>query len=54
MKKQKKEQPLHTKALRALREAARDLVKERALHDDYVVVWKDNKVQKIPAKSLLA
>ena len=38
------------KARRALRQAVKDLVKERRANDDKVVIWKNGQVMRISAK----
>ncbi len=43
---------LHAKALRALREAVTEMVKEKALTGSKVVIWRNGKVARIPAKQL--
>ena len=40
------------KARRALREAVRDLVKERRANNDKVVIWRNGQVVRISAKKV--
>ena len=41
-----------SKAKRALKEAIRDLVKERSLTNDKIVIWKNGRVVSISAKNV--
>ena len=40
------------KARRALKQAVRDLVKERRANNDKVVIWKNGQVMRISAKKV--
>jgi len=40
------------KARRALKQALRDLVKERRAHNDKVVIWENGQVVRISAKKV--
>ena len=44
---------LGDKALKALREAVRELIEERAREGRKVVIWRNGRVVKVPAKPLL-
>lgn len=41
---------VQSKAKRALKEAVRDLVRERRLSNDKIVIWKNGRVVSISAK----
>ena len=44
---------LGDKALKALREAVREMIEERAREGRKVVIWRNGRVAKVPAKPLL-
>ncbi len=44
---------IQTKADKALKHAIRDLIKKRRAANDILVIWKNGKVVRIPAKKLL-
>ena len=44
---------LHNKAKKALSEAIDNLVKERARLGESLIIWRNGKVAKVPAKQLL-
>lgn len=43
---------LDVKAEKALKEAVYDLIKERQRTDDKLVIWRNGKVVRVPAKSI--
>ena len=45
----KQKDTIQTKAYKALRQATRELVRKRRQAKDFVVVWQNGKVVKLPA-----
>lgn len=43
---------IQQKANRALKQAVRDLIKERRAANDTIVVWKNGRVVRIPARKV--
>ena len=53
MARRKRQESVPDLALRALKEAVRDLIKERAKTNDSLVVWKNGKVVRVSARKLV-
>lgn len=43
---------IQVKAEKALKHAVRDLIKERQKTNDFLVIWKNGKVVRVPARKL--